>query len=377
MSELLRHALRDLAEEVSVVDLRDRSVATSRRQTRRHRALAGASALAAVVAAVGITVQLLPGGGIVQFLPGDEVVRPGDRPLLPGTTIYVTTGEDDDLGLAYRYGDDVTDEVGGRRETAWLFPVYGVGECPWTSAVVSPDGAAIAYVTGSAATGDVGDLYVADRNAGFLPTLVATDVSCSGGRHPIWYPDSLSLRIARADDATCGRVVVAAGEFTALGEDWCGYVAFAPDGAYRARAGNVETADGVAVRPIPAVPDAPAQTVPLSISVDGRLVGLGHLNSDPSITRVTAYVADTESGRILTLAEIVGSGHDQEQLQGVHFLADGGMVVATYSPAGNTTWYLLDAHGAVTATLSDAPDWPGAGRFEYKPWAAVYRDPGW
>jgi hypothetical protein len=174
-------------------------------------------------------------------------------------------------------------------------------------------------------------------------------------------------------EAGCGRVDVATVEVTPLGDAWCGYIAFAPGGAFRVRAGAVETSNGVLVREVPAVPDADGAVSAQGVSADGRLVALGPEGSDPTVQRSVQWVVDTVTGQVLSLAALLGPGHDDETLTGVHFLADGGLVVSTRSSSGRVVWYLLTAVGTVTADATDAPS-PGlttdgipTGQFVYRP----------
>jgi hypothetical protein len=204
MTDRLREAMHDLAEGVRIVDLRDRSLATSRSITRRHRLLAITSTVVAVAAIAAGAVALRPGGGDPQPIgpPPTGSISPSRTPTtppspsasptpamtgeLPGTAVFVRlefdSAADYDSAMVTVTVDRL---IGGSTQSMVTMSTPQKVECPGLSSTLSPDGETLAYVTGSALAEQPGDLYVVDV-AGGDPRLVATGVYCTGGLHPIW-----------------------------------------------------------------------------------------------------------------------------------------------------------------------------------------------
>ena len=386
MTHPLRRALNDLAEEVVMVDLRDRTLHTSRQRTRRRRLWVSVTTAGAVMTVISAAALLWPHPGDTPPQPVGPTSQPTvtaptasttvttpATPLtyLPGTAMYLTLN-DDQL--------QVVRIVAGQPQTTTIGVVDIDGSM---SATLSPDGQTVAYETGcEAPPGVVGDLVI-NRSAGGTPRTVANGIWCGGGPHPIWFRDSASLRVSYpTKDITglerCGRMDVATGAFTSLGtvlgEGWCEYLAFSPDGSLRARIADgghqyvIETAASVVVRYAtipPFVP--PAGRCIQALSADGRYLALGQHNSDIGTNRRVRWIEDTSTGEFVPLATLLGhSPADGEELDGISFLADGGAVVATVTNQV-FRWYLLSSIGVVTAIVDDAPGQILTGQFVYLP----------
>jgi hypothetical protein len=375
MIDPLRRALDDLAEEVVMVDLRDRALGTSRRRTRRRRSLVSISAAAAVLAVVGGVAlawtktnghPLTPAGPTGPTRP--SVTAPA-TPLsvLPGTAIYLAS---DGVRL------QAVRVVAGQRQTT---TIATANHDEVMTATISPDGSTIAFnwSQGGSTSANVSVVSV----AGGTPRKVASGVRCDGGMQPIWFPDSASLRVVYLTDPTagesCGRVDVATNAVTQLGTTpnagWCDYVAFSPGGAFRARqVGNqwvVETAAGATVRSVATFLTGPLGSAIQGLSADGRYLAIGRHNTDPSIQRTAYTIVDTTNGEQLSLATLLGRAPAAgATLGGINFLPDGGAVVDTYVQGASThTWYLLSTVGVVTAIVDNAPSGIANGQFVYLP----------
>ena len=378
-----------------MVDLRERALTTSRRITVRRRALASAAvAVTAVIAGTAFLLRpapadVAPGPSATSASPrrtdeptptpassptvADTTSHPPAKPApaigawqstaapsLPGTAVYVTA-----TGDAAPYTISVHRLANGTRQTRTLGPVTDNG-CAAQSATISPDGEWLAFVLGDAVGLTHGDeLYAVNLTDG-TTRLLARGVDCTGGNHPIWWPDSASLRVTRGQQL--GRVDLATGGFTPLPPAWRDYVAFAPGGGPRVVAGRLETADGQLIRQLPPVPSPPPVGSSIqAVSADGRYVAVGAHNTDPGVQRGAFEVMDTVSGQVVGLATLLGQEPPGgEQLSNVFFLANGGMIVCTnVRNTPNVTWRLVRAVGSVTATLTAAPTFVSTGQFTY------------
>jgi TolB protein len=134
-AEHLRTHLSDLAEEVTVVDLRDRALRTSRRlAAQRAAVVAIASAAAALLVAAGVAVVLSPPRALP---PGGPTAT---TPRIDGTAFYAvpTAG-------GYR----VSALAAGKLIEHHLVPASPDDPCVPNSITVSPDGRHLAWVTRS------------------------------------------------------------------------------------------------------------------------------------------------------------------------------------------------------------------------------------
>jgi hypothetical protein len=386
MTDPLRRAFDDLADEVVMVDLRDRALGTSRRRTRRRRSWVSISAIAAVLAVVGGAALVwtrpaghpLPPAGSTSPTPSvtpSVTAPPTPLSVLPGTAIYLTTD---------RVSLEAVRIVAGQRQTTTI-ATANLDEV--MTATISPDGSTIAFEPNCdlGQGGTSADLSVVSV-AGGTPRKVVTGVRCDGGSQPIWFPDSASLRVVyltnrTTGDDSCRRIDVATGAFTQLGTKlgttqnagWCDYVAFSPGGGFRARRVSnrwvVETSAGATVRSVAVFATGPVGSAIQGLSADGRYLAIGIHNTDPGIERTANTVVDTVTGERLPLATLLGrEPAANATLGGISFLPDGGAVVDTYLQAAAThTWYLISAVGAVTAIVDNAPGWIDNGQFVYLP----------
>jgi hypothetical protein len=376
MIDPLRRALEDLAEEVVMVDLRDRALGTSRRRTRQRRSLVSFSAAAAVLAVTGAVALVwsqtdghpLPPAGPTRPTTPSVTAPATPSSVLPGTAIYLTS---DGVSLqAVRI-------VAGQRQTT---TIATANSDEVMTATISPDGSTIAFEPGCdwSQGGSTSATVSVVGIAGGTARKVASGVRCDGGMHPIWFPDSASLRVVYFTDLAtgerCGQVDAATSAFTVLGATqnagWCDYVAFAPGGAFRARlVGNqwvVETAAGTTVRSVATFLTGPLGSAIQGLSADGRYLAIGAHNTDPGIRRTAYTVVDTVTGEQLPLATLLGRDPGGTTLSGISFLPDGGAVVDTdVQGAGAHTWYLLSAVGVVTAIVDNAPSGIANGQFVY------------
>jgi hypothetical protein len=394
MSEELRRALHDLATEVSVVDLRDRALATSRRMTRRRQALTAATVVAVVAVLGGVTAALWPRGrntdppppaesptptASASASPSPEPSTPVDplapalgpwvsspRASLPGTALYLTFDVVSASPGAYTYRYTVHRLADGVDQAATLGPEVSITNCSANIPALSPDGTTVAMAAGGVERPGEGwvdgaALYVTDVTTGTSRRLVE-GIECGAA---IWSADSSRLLVQTSSG--CHWVDVATGVATAYEHEACTYVAFAPTGGGWSRFPNVYTPAGAVATTLPRPPDFP-QGPPVTtqaISADGRYVALGYGSTDPGYKREARWLYDTTTGQFLTPAQVLGAAYAGRQITNVVFLAGGGMVVSTFDSATAAhAWHYLPQLGSVAATV-DASGPIETGRFTY------------
>jgi len=367
MSEFnaLRTDLADLADEVRMVDLRDRSLAVSRR-IRNRRAVVGSSlAVALVVAGVAFVARpgrheaLPPVAPTVTQAPTPEptaTVPSGITPSLgpwsaeeanslPGTTFFLLTA-DGSSPDSWLIGVGILGD--GQVRTRW-FGEMPRANCLGTTLSISPDGGQIAWLVGDAG-GAGGELMVASLSGG-APRRLAGPIGC--GNRPYWLPDSRSVAVFTPDRGF-GRIDVETGAFAPLPERFAGYVAWAANGEYVAYGDRgaivVETAGGTVKYRVPY--DIGCCTGGFSVqgvSIDGRYVGVNYAPSDPGGVRGTMRVIDLTTGREIALPG-VSSG---QTLSDVLFSGDG-LLVQTRSTDGTGTLHLVTAGQRDPQTLTQS-----------------------
>jgi len=153
--------------------------------------------------------------------------------------------------------------------------------------------------------------------------VIARGVSCDGGGIARWLPDSRHLRV-RGDkgilllDATTGAT-------QKLDDTYFDYIAWSPDGryrAYRTQAGKLVVTEGSKIKHSVAY-DIHCCTGGFSVhavSPDGRYVAVNYLNSDPSFVRGAARIVDAVTGKEMPVGV---SGEVRE----IFFLAKGWFAV--------------------------------------------------
>jgi hypothetical protein len=216
------------------------------------------------------------------------------------------------------------------------------GPCPFNSAVISPDGSQIAWVSTADSNGH-GTLMVSDL-AGTHRRTLPSDVRCVGSRSLIWRDPSRISVTPAADirqrvllDAATGKSVGNEDQVSAWSEDGAWLAATDGNGGpivmpkgspgtarkytYTPPADEAEHYDGWSAR---------------SVSVDGRYVSVGWNATDPSRNLGSFAVVDTVASKVVTLP-VTGA------VSSVHFQADGTVLVRLAS--GQLV--LLDQHFTV------------------------------
>jgi Periplasmic component of the Tol biopolymer transport system len=219
MSEQLRRALHDLSTEVSVVDLRDRALATSRRMTRRRRALTAAVAVAVVAVVGGVTAALWPRGLNPTPPPPAETPTPtttlsespspspsapvdplapvlgewvsSPRASLPGTAVYLSLDPVAGTPVPHTYRYTVHRLADGVEQVATLGPDVSLTNCSLNIPSVSPDGSKVAMAAGGVERPgeswvDGASLFVTDLTTGASRRLL-DNIECVA---TIWSADS-------------------------------------------------------------------------------------------------------------------------------------------------------------------------------------------
>ncbi|BCJ71733.1 hypothetical protein CS0771_12770 [Catellatospora sp. IY07-71] len=374
----LRFGLAELAEDVKPVDLRDRTLKTSRRLGAQRAALTSALAVTLLAGAAGVALAVVDRGGSAPVAPGASASVTASPSLAPSPsappaaafepgTVYFVNGArsakvdvyrldigDCDLSLPLKCGSTAT-------EVRTI--VQGGDSCSSNSVVVSPDGRHLAWVNGDengTGGGLVGNLIIADL-AGGNPRQVEPNVICGGGRALVWSADSASIHVRKMDDTAQGTVDAASGRYTAQPrEQWEEAVATAL--GFRGTIGGgkltVAKADGSDSRSISYTDPNGMDAIVVGVSADGRYAAAGVGSGDPSRQLGVAAVLDMATGKRVKFS--VGT------VDWVAFRPDGSMVV-TVAGKPNSLYY-LDATLKVTAevtvpdTLADAqPLWHVAG----------------
>jgi len=368
MSEFnaLRTDLADLADEVLLVDLRDRSLAGSRRIRNRRAVVGSALAVALVVAGVAFLARpgrheaLPPVAPTVTQAPTPDPTATVPSPIsptlgpqsvwaaqsLPGTTFFLLTanGESPD---SLRIGIGTLGD--GQLRTRW-FGDMPRSDCLGPTLSISPDGTRIAWLVGDA--GGAGGEVVVSSLSGGAPRRLAGPIGC--GTRPYWLPDSRSLAVFTPDRGF-GRIDVETDAFAPLPERFAGYVAWSANGEFVAYGEGgaivVETAGGTVKYRVPY--DIGCCTGGFSVqgvSIDGRYVGVNYAPSDPGGVGGTMRVVDLTSGREIGLPGVSPS----QALSHVLFAGDGSLLVQTRSEDETGILHLLTAgqHDAQTLTLT-------------------------
>ncbi|MEV0649288.1 hypothetical protein AB0I28_28935 [Phytomonospora sp. NPDC050363] len=216
----LGDGLRDLADAVETVDLRDRALAASSRLRARRVATGVAGAVAAVlIAFVGFnavgTDRAGPEGGPTAEQPSGPPLLPEPSPVeesvveLTGTFYYlkpdyVPRGED---GMSADTQDLLSWREGGTPRTV-------VEDMPLTpTANVSPDGRYLSYVSG-------GRLVIRDLASGRQwPIMEYSDEQLCAV--PVWAPDARRLFVHRGapgEGGPAGFYDITTGTFTQVGD---------------------------------------------------------------------------------------------------------------------------------------------------------------
>jgi len=166
----LRSDLADLAQEVTIVDLRGRSLAASRRIGVRRAVILGGSAVAlALLAVAGVAAMLrttanrtLPPADPTPTVTAPATLNPSPTPTAAaspvGTTIDGTTFYFAPTPAGFR----VYSTSGGRVSRHFEIRAPNDDVCVYNSLIVSPDGRWLAWVEDGAGKGDaIGTLNVA------------------------------------------------------------------------------------------------------------------------------------------------------------------------------------------------------------------------
>jgi len=198
------------------------------------------------------------------------------------------------------------------------------GSCPNNSAVVSPDGKRIAWVSTGGEENSSGKLMVSDLSGANRKTLSPT-VACLGSTSLAWLG---STQIAATDVSSGDRVLLNATNGQPAGKadqgvwsvdgKWLatthsdkptvtpkGNAGGAHTFTYKPPADEAEHYDGWDVR---------------SVSVDGRYVSVGWTGTDPGRQLGSFAVVDTTNSKVVKLPV-------NGEVSSVHFLADGTALV--------------------------------------------------
>ncbi len=351
---------------------------------RRGAARAASRRRAAVAGGIGVIVAVII-GGVLALVPsrGGPPPAPGQTttpsvtptgsptpptyPPLPGTAVYLSYASvGDEL-----YQMQVHRFSAGREDVVNVGVPTPFGNCPDNGPGLSPDGSVVGVTvgTGEPAGGNfdtAASITVIDVATG-ESRQVATGVTCWAS----WYDDATLL--VQVPDGGCRLVDVSTTAQTPYADGRsCAFDAFSPGGAMRAHFPVVETAGGDPVATLPSdLPgDAPfaGSAEAFAVSDDGRYVVMGESNTDPSRRRTGQFLLDTETAEFISDEALLGPGHGGENVSGIYLVADGSMVVSTYSEATQTlTWYLVMEPGRVSAALPAAPNVIGVGLFVYLP----------
>ncbi|MEU1395348.1 hypothetical protein ABZ403_04660 [Micromonospora zamorensis] len=312
----LRLDLTDLAEEVTAVDLRDRTLRTSRRLGVQRAVATSAAALVLIAAATGTAFALRPNGQAPPPLPaGPSVtstwppVEPTPAPsdsasptnsvkpasVLAGTRYYLeTTATAARIHAVRGSTDQVVHQV--------AYATYG---CEWNTITISPDGRRVAWVQDSTDGGTSGELLattIGNKGA----TRLLDDVNCLGPRPLVWQGDNLlmvqkkSRQSVLFDLAANKQVNGDPGQET----DRC----WSADGGWLAAMTEDQpyVTDGTQSRKYSYTPPQKeaehwggwrAQ----SVSMDGHYVAVGWVGTDPSRRDNSFDVVDTTTSKVLNL----------------------------------------------------------------------------
>jgi hypothetical protein len=311
----LHTSMAALAEEVLVVDLRNRVLTSSHRTTVRRRILVAAAAAVATVAAAscvacaGVSQGAIAPAPTVAAEPSRGALKNAVR--VPRRLFYL--GNEREL---QRLDGSTTSPMFEARTRS----------CGLT---VSPDRTRIAYVI-SDGGGATGDLVVAGLTGSGRRTVL-TDVSCMGGNSPLWLPGSRQLLLTQGNGAPRTVVDVATRRVGATPlKNVRGYVAWSANGSYVAYAetGKIVVArrDGTVVRRVAHGDESPAGGFSVQgVSGDGTRVVAGVRNTDPGFVRTGKTVVDLRTGDTVPLPRSIAP-KDPFQAA-IYFLPDDNLLV--------------------------------------------------
>jgi hypothetical protein len=335
----LHDYMADLAEEVTLVDLRDRVRTSSRRATVRRRVLLTSSAAVAVVAiAAGVAWAGQPRQGGHEVNPAtSESPVPSAAPSSPPSSASSTAPMPQRLFYLSLTGKLL------RKDGGELF-------APRTKScglVLSPDRNRIAYVVADGG-GATGDLIVA-RPDGTGKKTVLHDVTCTGGNSHGWLPGSRKILLRQGN--TAKRVVVDVQTATISESPLAtvnDYLAWSPNGDYVAYAENGEIVvarpDGTVVHRVAHGEETPTGGFSVQgVTDDGQRVVVGMMNSDPGFVRAGFRVVDVVRGTNIALAVV-----PEESILGaaIHPLPGNNLLVRIEAGSGHKL-YLVGADGQV------------------------------
>jgi TolB protein len=339
-NDRLRTDLRTLADEVSMTDLRDRTLRTSRRIAVRRAVTASAAVVAVVVVVTAGAFAAGPRHRAHRPAPGNTAPSPSVSPVpsphptssaLPagrvgGTTYYVAL-QAPDAGAGPAELHAVT---GGADRIVLSLPI-GPAQCSYETVSVSPGGTRVAWVT------DDGDLDVS-RPDGSHPVVVSHDGACLAGSIA-WRGDDRFTVPSRKNSDRVVEVDAAAGTVTDPDVPVARQGPASPNGTWVAvhtPAGRhyVARMDGSGRRDF----DVPANKVPgdsdgwgaRGVSDDGRYVAVGANSTGMSRDQSAFAIVDLTTGAPAHLP-VTGP------IRFVEFRPDGDVLVVT-----DTRYTLLD-----------------------------------
>ena len=367
----IRENLADLADEVSIVDLYDRAVRSSRRLALTRAAIASAAVLVLIVAigATGLALRsrprALPPIGPIPSASASSAPTPSSTPtpdatgpspnssgningLGPMTAVAATTLP----GRMFALGGNAVVELSDGQARSYPFP--GDGGCPGNTVTVSPDGSRVAFVRGAYDAG--GDIVVTEL-ATLRTTVIPGPIWCAG--RAIWFtPDSGSVVYyhvantgstqSRVDPAQ--RYRLTDGQVTALTDPGSGVFSVGSGGFSAGLLSGgviiVKGADGAEVRRCTRPPSAEPEMV-IGLSADGRYASLANRPQDISNQRNATRIVDTttcQNRAVPASGEIVRS---------IQFTVDGGLVLGLQPSIGAA--YHVRLLAPDLSTVADIP----------------------
>jgi hypothetical protein len=354
----LHNYLAEMAEEVTLVDLRDRVRASSRRATVRRRAVLASSAAVVAVAVVSgaawAGLPRSPDNGVTPVAPGSPApsvapsVSSTPSKSAPTTTTPVTVPE----RLFYLALSGKLQRLDGSSSVEVFVP-----RTPSCGLIVSPDRTRIAYVVADGG-GATGDLIVA-RPDGSGQKTVSGGVACTGGESPVWQPGSRKILLRQGNRGPRVVVDVATRKVgvTPL-RDVPGYVAWSPNGAYVAYAedGKIVVArpDGTVVHRVAHADESPAGGFSVQgVSDDGGRVVVGLQNTDPDIIRTGFRLVDATNGRDVDLPPDIAPG---DRLRAAIYPAPGNRLLVRVEDGAVHKLYMVGPDGKVLDSRTEPAD---------------------
>ncbi|MFI2708704.1 hypothetical protein ACH495_01040 [Micromonospora sp. NPDC018662] len=332
----LRLDLADLAEEVTPVDLRDRTLRTSRRLGIQRAVATSAAALLVLAAATGTALAIRPdASGPAPAVPSVTSTPPPVEttptpPVEPSRTPSngpsTSAGQPQSPLTGTRYYLEQTSTrsrihaVRGTRDQVVHEVVHSGGRCAANTVSVSPDGTRVVWVQDSTDNNMSGVLLIATVGKEGARTL-AEGISCLGSR-PLRWQGGYLLMVQKKNGQSVLLDVPARqpvpgdpGQET----DRC----WSADGTWLAAVSEGEpyVTDGTRTRQYTYTP--PKQEADKwggwearSVSMDGRYVAVGWIGTDPSRRDGSFAVVDTITGKVV---DVPGTG----EVRSVLFNADG------------------------------------------------------